>query len=371
MKVLGFCSYPVEAAATRFRMAQFVEPLAARGIKLDIHPFLSSEQFSEFYKGSGLAAKSVGMVRPLIGRLNELLQLRKYDLIFIQREAMIFGPGVFEWLCQTIGGIPMVLDLDDATYVRYVSPSYGRIGSALKFFGKTDNLIKRAALVVCGNRFIAEHVESKGTKAVVIPTVVDTNLFCPVERENEIPLMGWIGTHSTFPFLESLFPVLKRLAKDHRFRLKIVGSGRDSVKIDGVEVDNRAWRLDREIADFQSLDIGLYPIIVSDSANEQWIAGKSGFKAIQYMSVGVPFVMSPVGICAEIGKPDITHFVAKSSDEWSDQLRKLLELPDLRANMGMESRKFALENYAVNAQADSLATLFKEVTLTERGSDAK
>ena len=62
-----------------------------------------------------------------------------------------------------------VLDLDDATYVSYTSPTYGGAGSALKWFGKTDDLIKWAAVVTCGNRSIAEYVESKGARARIIP----------------------------------------------------------------------------------------------------------------------------------------------------------------------------------------------------------
>jgi glycosyltransferase involved in cell wall biosynthesis len=130
---------------------------------------------------------------------------------------MFFGPELFERLYSAVGGLPIVLDLDDATYVPYTSPSFGRVSRLFKFFGKTDRLIDRAAVVTCGNRFIAEYVEQRGTRAVVVPTVVDTNIFAPVERQNDPPVIGWIGTHSTYPSLEWLFPVFERLARRHRF----------------------------------------------------------------------------------------------------------------------------------------------------------
>src|SRR5580765_5894143 len=252
MRLLGLCTYPVEAAATRFRLEQFVETLAQRGIELTVSPFVDSRQFKSIYEGGSLVRKALGLVRPLMKRFREIFRLGRYDLIFVQREAMLFGPAVFEWLFQTAGRLPMVLDLDDATYVSYVSPSYGRLGSFFKFFGKTDKLIKQAALVVCGNRFIAEYVESKGANSIVIPTIVDTDIFCPVARSNEIPVLGWIGTHSTFPFLESLFPVLERLATKHPFILKVVGAGQPDLRINGVEIRNLEWSLEREVADFQS-----------------------------------------------------------------------------------------------------------------------
>ncbi|MFN6962563.1 MAG: glycosyltransferase family 4 protein [Pyrinomonadaceae bacterium] len=361
MRVLALCSYPVEAAATRFRLAQFVGPLRERGIELTISPFLSSEQFASLYHGGGIAAKALGMIGPLARRIGEIASLGKYDLLLVQREAMLFGPAIFEPLFARLGRLPMVLDLDDATYVHYVSPTYGRIGSALKFFGKTDALIRRSQLVICGNRFIAEHVDSLGGRSAVIPTVVDLDEFCPRKTHNDPPVIGWIGTHSTYEFVESLFPVFERLAARNSFRLKLVGGGRASVTIPGVEVECLDWDLQREVSDFRSLDIGVYPITVSSSANEEWIRGKSGFKAIQYMAVGVPFVMSPVGVCAEMGEPGVTHFNASTSEDWYTALNTLLTDRERRFQMGMAGRQFALGSFDLGVQAERLAEALQRV----------
>jgi glycosyltransferase involved in cell wall biosynthesis len=274
---------------------------------------------------------------------------------------MIFGPGIFEWLYKTLGGLPMVLDLDDATYVRYVSPTYGRLGSALKLFGKTDKLIDRSEVVICGNRFIADHVEARGKRAIVIPTIVDTQVFKPVDHHNPVPVVGWIGTHSTFPFLEKLFPILSELAWKHRFILRIVGSGRDRVEVDGVEVVNLPWSLEREVEDFQTLDIGLYPIDTAGSLDPAWLAGKSGFKAIQYLSVGVPFVMTPVGVCGEIGEPETTHFNAGTNEDWYNGLDTLLSDAELRGRMGRAGREHSLANYGLEKHAELLAGALRDV----------
>src|SRR5690606_2002682 len=155
----------------------------------------------------------------------------------------------------------IVLDLDDATYVPYDSPSFGRLTRTLKFFGKTDRLIDRARVVTSGNRFIAEYVERRGGRAVVVPTVVDTDIFAPAEKQNDPPVIGWVGTHSTFPSLEWLLPVCRRLAETHKFKLRIVGAGREGLKIDGVDAEWLPWSMKREVADFQTLDIGVYPIM--------------------------------------------------------------------------------------------------------------
>lgn len=360
MRILGLCSFPAEAAATRFRMVQYVEPLRDLGIDLNIKPFLTREQFSSLYKPGRLLRKSAGMVPRVIARMLLAAELGDYDLIFVQREAMIFGPAFFEWLYQQLEGIPLVLDLDDATYVKYISPVYGKFGSMFKFFGKTDAVIQRSACVVCGNRFIAEHVSAIGSKSVVIPTIVDTDIFKPVTRDNPVPVIGWIGTHSTYPFLRSLFPVLQKLAKKHEFILRIVGSGLSHIRVDGLTIEDLEWSGDREVIDFQTLDIGLYPLAVSSHVSTEWLMGKSGFKAIQYMAVGVPFVMAPIGVCAEMGNPGETHFLASTPEEWLRSLDRLLRDPKLRMSMGANGRRHSLANYTLGPQARKLAEVFHD-----------
>ncbi|MCO6509865.1 MAG: glycosyltransferase family 4 protein [Aridibacter famidurans] len=361
IRVLCLASYPIEAAATRYRVDQFIEPLSKLGIAVDLVPSLTGPQFSSLYQNGSSLKKAAYAVQATLRRISGLARAGNYDVLFVQREAMFFGPAVFEWAYRSIGDLPLVLDLDDATYVSYTSPRFGKIGSALKFFGKTNKLISAAEVVVCGNRFIAEHVRSKGTKPVVIPTVVDTERFRPSTLENEVPVIGWIGTHSTYPSLESLLPVIEKLGSKHRFRFLVVGAGRSEVTVPGIEVESLDWKLSREIGDFQRLDIGLYPIKTSSSANIEWIKGKSGFKAIQYMAVGVPFVMSPVGVCGELGVDGETHFNATSDEDWYNSIDKLLSDPSLRRRMGKNARNYATEHFTLEEQARKLSEVLVQV----------
>ncbi len=366
MKVLALASYPIEAAATRYRLEQFVAPLAERGISLTVHPFLDSKLFEQLYRREVITRTAIRLIAAAVLRFKEVWAARNSDLVLIQREAMMFGPPLIEWLITRVSRCPMVLDLDDATYVSYTSPTYGRVGKAVKWFTKTDDLIRWASLVTCGNRAIAEYVATRGAVARIIPTVVDTEKFRPTVRKNEGPVvLGWIGTHSTFPYLESIFPVLQELASKHRLRLKVVGGGKELISIPGVDVENLPWKLEREVSDFQSIDIGLYPIDYS-LYSDKWASGKSGFKAIQYMAVGVPYVATPVGAVREIGQAGATHFCAESADEWRDYLDILLTDRDKREQMGAAGRSYICENYSLPAQADKLADALFEAGRKER-----
>ncbi len=358
MKVLTLATYPIEAAATRFRLIQFVGPLAERGIELDIRPFLDGPLFAALYSRDAAFKNAVGLSRSILRRCRDIVAGRRYDALLVQREAMLLGPPVVEYLLSRLLSRPMVLDLDDATYLRYESPTYGRLAAALKCFGKTDDLIRWSRVVTCGSHSIAEHVERRGTRAVLIPTVVDTDLFRPAIApvRSGPPVIGWIGTHSTYPYLEAIYPALERLGRTHHFRLKIVGAGREKISLPGVDLENLAWCLEREISDFQSFDIGLYPI-----TPDPWSIGKSGFKAVQYLAVGTPYVATPVGVLAEIGEPGVTHLEASSVDDWYDALCLLLTNVDLRNRMGEAGRQHSLRYYTLPDQADKLAQVLYEV----------
>lgn len=366
MKVLALASYPVESAATRHRVVQFIERLRAEGIDVELSPFLTSQAFKGFYSGDARRVKEV--VSGLTRRVGEVFRAGRFDALLVQREAMFFGPALFEWLLTEARGLPMVLDLDDATYIPYVSPTFGRVGSTLKFFGKTDRLIGRADWVLCGNRFIAEHAASKGARTSVVPTTVDPQVFVPRERRNEVPVLGWVGTHSTFPFLTSIFDVLSELAAKYEFVLRIVGSGRSEVNVPGVRVENVPWTLESEPSEFASFDIGLYPIVTSSSASDEWLRGKSGFKAVQYLASGVPFVMNPVGICAEIGRVGVTHLCASDHSQWYEALDALLSDGGRRIVMGTEGRREFLSNFSPDANAVELSRVLREVVASRRTS---
>ena len=331
---------------------------------------------------------ALGLISAILRRSGDVLSASQADVVLVQREAMIFGPPLLEWLITCVMKRPMVLDLDDATYVSYTSPTYGDFGKSLKWFSKTDDLIRWATIVVCGNRSIAEYVSSKGARARIIPTVVDTEVFRPAcpggtdidpsanpsanasgtnkslhRTKGSRVVLGWIGTHSTFPYLESIFPVLTELAREYDFRLKVVGAGKDEITVPGLEVENLRWSLEREVRDFQSIDIGLYPIDASLYSGK-WAAGKSGFKAIQYMAVGVPYVATPVGASEELGEVGVTHFFASSPEEWRNALAELIVDANKRKQMGAAGRRHATEHFALRTQADKLAAALREASGT-------
>jgi len=357
IRVLALATYPVAAASTRYRIAQFIEPLRRRQIDIEFASQLDDELFASLYKPRQLRRRLPRLAARTAAHLLDAFRSLEADAVFIQREAMLFGPPLIEWLMTR--RLPMILDLDDATWMSFPSPVYGRLASVLKHPSKTNQLIDWASRVTCGSPNIARYVQSRGGRAVVIPTVVDTAKFRPRDGRcgGDVMTIGWIGTHTTYPFLRTLFPLFERLARECPFRLLVVGSGEDRIDIPGLEVINRPWQLDREIADFQSIDIGVYPL-----GSDEWSLYKAGFKAVQYMAFALPFVMTPAGVCATIGTSGRTHLTADSGDAWYRALKMLLTDETLRQNIGAAGRDHAVQNYDLEGAATTLASVITEVT---------
>ena len=355
MRVLALPALPEFAAATRYRILQYVPLLAELGIRTDVRPFVTNRTFARLYDRAQAVRTAAGMLAGVGRRVVDAARLGSYDLVWVQAQAALIGPPILEWLAHR--RCALVLDLDDATYIERRSSVFGSFASILKGRGKADRIIRSCDHAICGNPTVAAYISGKGVPTTVLPTLVDTQRFTPraVRPPGDI-VLGWMGTHSTFEYLLTLLPVFRRLAARHRFRLRIIGSGRADLHADGVDIEMRPWALEREVEDLQSFDVGVYPI-----ATDEWAQGKSGFKAIQYLSCGIPYVASPVGIVASIGTPGITHLEARTEEEWFDGLSRLLTDAALRDAIAAAGRRYALEQYSTRQAAATLAGVFRTV----------
>jgi len=353
MRILALATSPIEAASTRCRVAAYIPLLAKRGFTIDLHPFFPSKSLATVYGSRNYLGKLYYLIAGYQERLSRL-KPHRYDLVLVHRELFPLGLKVFLRRLYKMG-VPVVYDYDDAIFLPQREGRW--LLGKLEDTNSVKEIMAISSLVIAGNDFLAAYARRYNQNVTVLPTAVDTGRFRlrnPSKQANHCTI-GWIGSHTTIKYLHSLKGIFERLAKSQSFELKVVGAS-FSLSVNGLHVRQQWWSLDREVQDFQSCDIGVYPLW-----DDEWSKGKCGFKAIQYMAVGVPVIASEVGVNREIIQDGVNGFLAASKQEWCDKLALLLKNPDLRREIGLAGRKTVEERYSLDVNAPKLLHALQDI----------
>lgn len=351
MKVLFITPYPIEGASSRYRIYQYLHLLELNNIKTKVRPFISSKLQNVIYKKNKLLI-SFYLFLSSMNRIFDILRCMSYDIVFIHREAFPFGPNLIENIFKLLGK-KIILDFDDAIFLPYAKKSK----FALKITQKDRiiNLIKLADHVIVGNNYLYYFVKPINNNVSLLPTPIDTDKFTLKICTEDIITIGWVGSFSTSEYISEVEEAIKNLSKRYKLKFRIVGSGKN-IKISSVNVENVEWSLKNEVIDFQKIDIGIYPL-----PNDLWARGKCGFKAIQYMSCGVPVVASSVGVNKEIITDGVNGFLVETQEDWIKKIELLINNKELRDRIGKEGRKIVEEKYSVSVNFPKLLKIIQNL----------
>jgi glycosyltransferase involved in cell wall biosynthesis len=353
MRVLALAPHPRDTSpGQRYRIEQWEPHLAALGVSIEYSTFSPPGLPETLYRRGRFAEKLAGIARAYVRQLKAVAKASRFDLVYIFREAALVGPAVLESIAG-LSGAPVVFDFDDAVFLRYKSPSNGYL-SYLKFPGKTKRLCRSAREVMAGNEYLADWASRYNERVSVVPTTIDTDRYRPElrSRRHELPTIGWTGSHSTRAHLSLAVPALELLAARRRFRLVVIGA--DAPEIEGAVIESRPWRSSTEVLDLSDIDVGIMPL-----ADDPWSRGKCGCKAIQYMGLGIPAIVSPVGANTRIVTHGENGFWARNEGDWVSLLERLLDDEDLRARLGREGRRTVEEKYSARVVAPRVHEVFR------------
>lgn len=278
------------------------------------------------------------------------------DLVFVHRRTY---PPFFSRRLSRVG-VPVVFDLDDALYLPPPSADQGA-ATRRRYRRNFEATAAAADLVVCGNEEVTAHVPHGRT--AVIPTAVDCRVFRPGAAAPAAgPVVGWVGHSDNLPYLEALASPLRELASRlPGLRLVVVADRAPS--IDGVDIEFRKWSLDREVACFDGIGVGVMPL-----ADSPWARAKCAFKLLQYMALGIPAVASPVGVNRDLVQDGQNGFLALDDDEWFERLQGLLVDSELRQRIAGAGRRTVETQYSLDVISPRLVNLLVEVTARPSGS---
>jgi glycosyltransferase involved in cell wall biosynthesis len=349
---------PQRNPSQRFRMEQYFPYLTQQGFICDYSWFISENDDEVFYSRGKALSKFMLLLKAFKVRISDLMQINNYDIIFIQREAFMTGSVFFEK--QFARSHPkLIYDFDDAIWLHETSEGNESFGW-LKRPAKAVNIIRLADLVITGNNYLADFARQFNDHITIIPTVVDTNVFKPADtsKAEGTPIcIGWTGSISTIKHFRLLLSVFRKLKYKYANKIcfRLICDKKTLIEEEWIE--KVSWNANDEVQQLNQLDIGVMPL-----PPDEWSKGKCGFKAIQYMSLEIPVVLSPVGVNTEIVRHGINGFLASSEQDWFKFLSMLIDSKELRIKIGEAARKTIVAKYSLQSQLPVLISNLRALT---------
>jgi len=132
----------------------------------------------------------------------------------------------------------------------------------------------------------------------------------------------------------------------HLMPMPGVLSRRQPTKAELADIDF-GWKAAKAVAGF---DIGIMPL-----SPDPFSKGKSAYKLLQYMAVGVPSVCSAVGMNIEVSDGDRLCLAASTHDGFAKKTLDLLSNEDMRRQMGQSARVAVRNTYSIRKVGEQLA----------------
>ncbi len=346
---------PDRSPGQRFRFEQYLGFLEANGYACELSYLVGEEEDRFLYKPGNYFKKARFVRKCHAIRNRDVARMNDFDIIFIFRGALLTRSYQFERRFRQ-SRARLVYDFDDAIWLQNVSEA-NRRWRFLKDPGKTAKIIALSDLVFAGNAYLADYARKENPNVVIVPTTIDTEEYLPkAYAESDPVVIGWSGSITTIQHFRYAVPALKALKEKYgdRIAIKVVGDG--DFRDPELGITGLPWRKATELSDLSSMDIGIMPL-----PDDEWARGKCGLKGLQYMGLGIPTVMSPVGVNSEIITDGKDGFLAGDTDEWVQKVGRLVEDADLRRSMGTAARRTVEERYSVHAWRDRYLELFNNL----------
>lgn len=341
-KILIVCPYPKDVAAgQRLKYEQYIGDWESNGYKVEISPFMNMKMWGIVHKKGHTLSKVGWTLLGFLKRAKDIFALKKYDIVYIHMYVTPIGGSLFEKIYRRLSK-KIIYDLEDNRFLGADKETKG-LAQLLRGTGKTEFLVKTADHVISSSPALNDICLQTNEKkqSTYISSSIDTDRFIPnnAYTNDKKVTIGWTGTFSTRPYLDLLHPVFVKLKKQRDFKLIVIGNF--EYEFLGMDLEVIQWSAEKEVEDLQKIDIGVYPLPIDD-----WVMGKSGLKAIQYMSFGLPCVATDISTVQEFVVDGKNGFLVKTDDEWVKTLVKLIDSPSLRKEVGENARQTVLEKFS-------------------------
>lgn len=346
------------AAAQRLKYEQYLPLLEQEGYRFTISGFQTKRFWKIIHQPGRTPEKIFWTGIGYLKRMYDLFRSPFYDAVFVTIWATPIGFPIYEHMLSFFHK-KIIYDLDDMMFIKDFDHIKQNFFQRLKGNKKPLVLMRKASYVIVCTPKLEEIALglNKYKKVVDISSTFNTERFTPVSsyKTEEATMIGWTGTHSTLPFLDSLQPVLAEVSKKRKIRLIVIANKEYQMK--DVPTKFIFWNKETEVQDLHQFQIGLYPI----PANE-WSLGKSSLKALTYMAIAIPLVATAYGTNYRIMENGVQGYMASTPEEWVDMIIRLIDDESLRKRMGLAGRQRVEERFSIKANFPKYLEAFETVT---------
>jgi len=354
-RILLLCPHPENVApGQRLKYEQYLGYLRQNGYEVTVSPFMTRAFWDMVYEPRRYAEKLAWTLYGYLVRVFDLLRAPFYDGLYVFLWVVPFGPPVFEWVASVLNG-RIIYDIDDLVFLKPKS-RVNPFVAVLKSRSRITCLMRRARHIITCTPALDEFARRYNPNTTDISSTINTDTYVPANAyTNDRPLvLGWSGSHTTVKYLGLLRDVLLEIRRVRPIKLLVIGG--PGFTIEGLDVTAIPWQERTEVADLQKIDIGLYPL-----PDEEWVLGKSGLKALQYMALGIPTVATAVGANFRVIEDGVSGYLVKSPEEWKEKLLLLIDHPELRRAIGQKARERVERHYSVLANRDTYLRILDSV----------
>lgn len=336
--------------------------LKGQGHSVSVVPFMGRRLYG-LKNRSGVSYAAIKVVSVLGAILMRAaiaigLLFRCWDVLFVQKESLPWGPPLLERLA--VGrGIRLIYDIDDGVMVKCDQAG----GWRMLWWdpSRVPDVMGLADAVIVGSGALESYALNHSSRVVRIPTGVPDDQFVePHALSGEIrgstPVVGWIGTRTNLEYLERIVPALEEANRRAPFILLIVGD-KDSTSCNfrSLTVEVIPWSLAGEADLLRRMDVGLMPL-----PDAEWARYKCGYKMLQYMAAGAVALASPVGENCTIVTHGENGLLCETSEDWACDLERVLTDSVLRLRLATAARTTAAA-YAMSVVAPRVAGVVADV----------
>ena len=232
-----------------------------------------------------------------------------------------------------------------------------------------------ADLVTTSTTPLQEYLKAFNPHTVLLPNYLDDQLWRLRNQEefsrqkvngNSLVVIGYMGTNTPQPDLDTIAPLLVRLLERYGERLRLrfwsaeppgVLRSHPQVEWNPIKIDSYA-----EFAAYfsdQRCDLFVAPLIDS-----QFNRGKSAIKFLEYSALGIPGVYSRTAPYQAVIQDGHNGFLAATEEEWEQCLVELIESPDLRARVGKQALSTVQGGWLLSQHAGEWASAYNQARLT-------